>query len=138
MGARVWIVIAALLGASGVAMGAFHSHGLERMLDAQELAAEVKASRMENCGTAVRYQLLHTLAMLTVASMIWHRRSRMLHATAGLWLAGVLGFTWPLYAYAITGSKLMIHVVPMGGVTMIAGWLMLAASAMLLQPPRAT
>lgn len=132
MGTRAWILMAALLGASGVALGAYQAHGLQRLLDNQaDLEPATKTKRLENCGTAVRYQLVHALAMLGLASLSMQVRSRLLRVVGFLWLMGTVAFTVPLYLYSIAGWNGLVHVVPLGGVMMILGWLMLGVAACL-------
>lgn len=60
-----FIQIAAILGALGVAFGAFGAHALKKMIDADALATY---------ETAVRYQFYHTFALLGTG--ILYRRDR--------------------------------------------------------------
>mgnify|MGYP001827403226 FL=1 len=53
-----WLLAAALLGALGVILGAFGAHGLQTRLSAEQL---------ESWDTAVRYHLLHSVALLALA-----------------------------------------------------------------------
>ncbi len=53
-----WMLAAALLGALGVILGAFGAHGLQTRLSAEQL---------ESWDTAVRYHLLHSVALLALA-----------------------------------------------------------------------
>ena len=55
--ARVWLVLAAVLGFLSVALGAFGAHSLKNLLD------EYGKSIWEK---AVLYQMFHTLALLAV------------------------------------------------------------------------
>ncbi|HEU4429236.1 MAG TPA: DUF423 domain-containing protein, partial [Myxococcota bacterium] len=56
--ARGLLGAAALLGAAGVALGAFGAHALRARLDARAL---------EIWDTAVRYHLIHAAALLAIA-----------------------------------------------------------------------
>ena len=136
MMARMTILVAALLGASGVGLGAYQAHGLERLLESAEIDAESQQKRMDNCLTAVRYQMMHALAILGVGCLLIQVRSRMLAVVAALWFVGTTAFAGPLYLFAMAGSKQLIHVVPLGGVTMIVGWLMLGVAAFVVKLPQ--
>lgn len=55
---RLWLLLSAFAGFSGVAMGAFAAHGLKSRLSADYLAV---------LQTGTHYQLIHALALLGVA-----------------------------------------------------------------------
>ncbi|WP_353056868.1 DUF423 domain-containing protein [Microbulbifer sp. MLAF003] len=62
--AKLYLVLAALFGASGVALGAFGAHGLRD---------KVTENLLEAYKTGVQYQMLHALALLGVALLIQSR-----------------------------------------------------------------
>lgn len=122
---RTALAWAGLLGASGVALGAFGAHALKGALAA--------AATREVWETAVRYQLLHAAALLGLAA--WLRSSsgsaarRALWA-ARLWAAGTLLFSGSLYALALGGPRWLGPVTPLGGAALIAGWLAALSAAL--------
>lgn len=99
--------LAALSGAMAVAAGAFGAHG-----------ATGKAA--EWLRTGALYQMVHAAAALAVAGL---PRGR---AAALLMLLGALVFSGTLYAMAFGAPRWLGAVTPLGGVGMIAGWLLLA------------
>jgi uncharacterized membrane protein YgdD (TMEM256/DUF423 family) len=121
--ARVFLVIAALYGASGVMLGAFGAHGLRSQLAANGLAV---------WQTAVQYHLVHALALFGVG--LWLRFADPSDAsvqgslTFAGWgfVAGVLLFSGSLYALALGGPRVLGPVTPLGGVAFIGAWLALA------------
>jgi uncharacterized membrane protein YgdD (TMEM256/DUF423 family) len=116
MTARLILQLAALLGALGVAVGAFGAHGLRKMLE--------DTGRFDTFETAVRYQFYHTLALLAVGILLAVRPDiRGLSLTAWLFLGGVLLFSGSLYTLCFTGITKMGAVAPIGGLLLIAGWL---------------
>ncbi|GAA4012260.1 DUF423 domain-containing protein [Hymenobacter fastidiosus] len=122
MTARLILQIAALLGALGVAIGAFGAHGLRAMLEA--------SGRFDTFETAVRYQFYHTLALLGIGVLLAFRpEMRTLHTTAWLWLGGTLIFSGSLYTLCFTGITKMGAVAPIGGLLLIAGWISLLLAA---------
>ncbi|RSK44264.1 DUF423 domain-containing protein [Hymenobacter perfusus] len=122
MTARLIIQLAALLGALSVGIGAFAAHGLRKMLEA--------TGRFETFETAVRYQFFHTLALLAVG-ILWYLKPelRSLGTAAWLWLGGILVFSGSLYVLCLTGITKLGAVTPIGGVLLIAGWIVLLLAA---------
>ncbi len=142
MNSRHWIALGCLLGALGVATGAFGAHGLEGYLNrrAENVAeppgeqgqrpAAAPERRLQTFETAVRYQMYHALALVAVGAVA-RRTSRPKAATLAGWLllAGVLIFSGLLYALVLTGAAWLGAIVPIGGVALIAGWTALAVAA---------
>ena len=120
---QVFLIIAVLLGASGVILGAFAAHGLRSRL------AENLFRAFE---TGVTYQFYHALALLALALWIKQTSSPWLLATGYLWLAGVVLFSGSLYALALTGIKWFGPITPLGGVLFILGWVSLLIGALKL------
>ena len=105
--------VAATLGLLGVALGAFGAHALKPTLSAFQTA--------DLWQTAVLYQLLHALALLTLAAT--DRASRLLTV---LWLVGLLCFSGSLYLLAVTEWKAYLWpFTPLGGLLLMGGWLLL-------------
>ena len=103
----------ALLGATAVALGALGAHSLKGVLE---------PSSLESYKVAVLYQLIHTLALLALASTDYKQ------VTANLWTAGILLFSGSIYALALDellGMSLSFlgPITPLGGLLLIAGWL---------------
>ena len=122
MTAKIILQLAALLGALGVAIGAFGAHGLRPMLEA--------SGRFDTFETAVRYQFYHALALLAVGVLLQARPElRLLSTTAWLWLGGVLLFSGSLYTLCFTGITKRGAVAPLGGLLLIAGWISVLLAA---------
>ncbi len=126
---KYWILLASLLGASGVALGAFQAHGLEPFLARQGLTGEELAKRMNNCEVGVRYQMYHALALLAVAWVVSQTGGGAAQTAGFCLFAGVLIFSGCLYGIVFTGVKILGAIVPIGGLLMIIGWLSLAVAA---------
>lgn len=111
-----WILVASILGAAGVTLGAFGAHGLKTRLTAEQLAS---------WQTAVQYHLLHTVALLALALFaIWSGRS--VRVPASLFSVGVVLFSGSIYCLVLGGPRWLGPVTPLGGSCLIAGWLALA------------
>lgn len=100
---------ASLLGAIGVALGAFGAHALRGRASPEEL---------EIWRTAVLYHLLHAVALLAVLAA----RVRLERVVTALWVGGVVVFSGSLYVLVLTGARWLGAVTPIGGVAFIAGW----------------
>ncbi|SRR5579862_1577259 len=108
--------IAALLGFLGVALGAFGAHWLKDLL--------VKNAALDYWKTAVLYHLTHAVALLFVAS-----RTPLPLATWFLFVLGIVLFSGSLYLMAVTQWRWLGPVTPLGGLCLLAGWLLLALNA---------
>jgi uncharacterized membrane protein YgdD (TMEM256/DUF423 family) len=124
---NIWLLTAALLGGLAVAFGAFGAHGLESRLKEPDGSITVDAQRsIANWETAARYQMYQALAVLAIGCLLNQRRSVLLPTAAALMTAGTLIFSGCLYALVLTGQRFLGAIVPIGGVLMLVGWLLLA------------
>ncbi len=114
---RPYLVLAALFGFSGVALGAFAAHGLKNRLSVDYLAI---------FQTAVHYQLIHALALFGVALLALQLPSRLLAWAGGLFILGTVLFSGSLYLLTLTGVGKLGIVTPLGGTAFLAGWACLA------------
>ena len=101
---------AAILGATGVALGAFGAHALKAMLEAND--------RIDTWETAVFYHLVHSLALLILSTQPSIRRS-----TFYCFVGGVAVFSGSLYLLCLSGLNWLGAITPIGGICLIAGWL---------------
>jgi len=107
-------VVAGLLGALAIALGAFGAHGLKDRL----------ALIPEAVGwweTATFYLLTHAVAVGAIAGRsLWPAR---------LWAVGATVFAATLYAMALGAPRWFGAITPIGGSLLIAGWIVLAWTA---------
>ena len=121
---RLWILLAALDGATFVIIGAAGNHGvicdpvLVRLFD-----------------TASDYHAIHALAVLAIGfagGRCGGVARRLVHAAAFAFVLGSGLFSGSLYLHAFVGVAPVAWLTPVGGGLMILGWLALAASAGLM------
>ena len=110
-------VAGAVLGFLAVLAGAFGAHALRGRVQPAELAV---------FETAVRYQLVHALALLAVSAALGRSRSRALEWSGWLYVAGIALFSGSLYLLALTGIGWLGAITPVGGVCLLLGWVALA------------
>lgn len=119
---RIALVLAALGGFLSVAFGAFAAHGV----------TDPKARELLHTGSL--YGFMHSLAVFASLALLQAGASRAQIAPA-LFLPGVLLFSGSLYALALGAPRILGAVTPIGGLLFLAGWGVLAWSALTL--PRA-
>lgn len=135
MSGERWVRIGAILGALVVTIGAFGAHSLKP--SAESLHAMTEADRegtmrrLENFETGVRYHAYHALAIVGLGIFITtdSRRGRALDAAGWLFVVGVVLFSGSLYGIGIHGPKALGLVAPLGGLALIAGWILFAVGA---------
>ncbi len=114
---RWFLLLGALSGFTGVALGAFAAHGLRGHLTDEMLAI---------FEVGVRYQLYHAVALLVVALALdrWPRGE---FAVAGwCFVLGTVVFSGSLYALSLSGVRWLGAVTPIGGLAFLLGWLGIA------------
>jgi uncharacterized membrane protein YgdD (TMEM256/DUF423 family) len=109
------IIIASIMGALGVALGAFGAHGLKQILTPQLL---------ETYKTGIFYHLIHSVVLLAISL------NSKLNLTFPFYfiLCGIILFSFSLYVYAISGITTFAMVTPIGGFSLIIGWLLIIFS----------
>jgi uncharacterized membrane protein YgdD (TMEM256/DUF423 family) len=129
MTAKTILLVASVLGALGVMVGAFGAHLMPGWLQQHHLEPSIVARRLETLETGVRYHLYHVLALLAVG--MWQRQAASSAASAAAWLmlVGIMLFSGCLYLYSLTGIRGFAMIVPIGGVSFVAGWIALAVAA---------
>ena len=117
---RVFLMLAAFFGFTGVALGAFAAHGLKNRLTEQYLAI---------FHTGVTYQLIHTLALFGVALLLAHLPGRLVAWAGAFFALGIVLFSGSLYVLTLTGISKLGIITPIGGAAFLAGWLCLGLAA---------
>lgn len=112
---RSLAAFAALNGAMAVGVGAFAAHGA---------GPAIKTL----LTTGAQYQIVH--AVLGLVCALWPARGRLV--VIGGWLASIGGliFCLALASIGLLGLSVMGAVAPVGGVLMIAAWLLIAFAAL--------
>lgn len=114
---RIVFGVGSLLAGLGVVLGAFAAHALKSRIPEDLLAV---------FETGIRYQMYHALGLLALAWAIHRWPARRLVTPAWLLVAGTAVFSGSLVLLALTGIRWLGAVTPVGGVLLIAGWLLTA------------
>lgn len=108
--------LSAILGALAVGLGAFGAHGLNDLL--------LENGRLDTWETAALYHLVHAVVILALATRTkW---------APGPWLAmaaGILIFSGSLYVLSLTNIGWLGAITPIGGLSLIVGWVWAGFSA---------
>jgi uncharacterized membrane protein YgdD (TMEM256/DUF423 family) len=128
--ARFYLFVSAISGLLSVVLGAFGAHGLKKVVSPDMLAAY---------QTGVQYQFIHTLVLLAIAILLLTSATnsavvKKLKLSANLMIIGTLLFSGSLYTMTFMsvagGFPTWIGpITPIGGLTLIMAWILLAAAA---------
>jgi len=102
-----------------VAAGAFAAHGLKHNISANNLAI---------FHTAADYQLAHALGLLLLGLLYKMEPVRPIKISAKLMLTGMIIFSGSLYILALSNIKWLGMITPIGGLCLLASWLIIGVS----------
>ena len=119
------LALAGILGAITVAMGAFGAHFLKELMD---------PGYLDNYQTGILYQFIHVLAIFGAAILLHAYPHKYLKMAIWAWLIGILFFSGSLYAMGFASMAgqhfpLLGPITPIGGVSFMVGWILLALAA---------
>lgn len=114
---RLFFSIASLLGGLAVALGAFGAHAMR---------GRIAENLLANYETGVKYHFYHALALVAVVVAIQRWPASNLPVIAGwAFIIGIIIFSGSLYTMAFTGLTWLGAITPIGGVSLIIGWICL-------------
>jgi len=114
--AKTIVMTASILLALAVALGAFGAHGLK---------SQLSTDMLQTFKTGVDYHFYHALGLLLIGILAVSYPSELVKWSAILLTAGIVLFSGSLYALAISGIKWLGAITPLGGLSFIAGWMLL-------------
>ena len=119
MDARRTLAIAGVLMALATILGAFGAHALK---------AYVSQDKLQVYETAVRYHFIHALGLLGIGVLLRSLDVSLLRWSAALVLVGIILFSGSLYLLTFGGPRFIGIVTPIGGLALIAGWVIFATT----------
>lgn len=114
---KKFLIIACLLMATAVSLGAFGAHGLKKIITPDMLSVY---------QTGVQYQFYHALGLLGVAFIAHVNSTKLVNMAGNLMFTGVMIFSGSLYLLVILNIKWLGAITPIGGVLMVISWVLLA------------
>ncbi len=99
-------------------MGAFGAHALR---------PGFSNKMMEVYQTAVDYQMWHALGLVLIGILLrFYRESKLLHWAGWLMFFGIVVFSGSLYTLSISGMRWLGAITPLGGISFLAAWVLMA------------
>lgn len=118
--AKIFLLLGSLAMMFAVGLGAFGAHGLKDKLSADMLAVY---------RTGVDYHFYHALGLLALGMIAAHLpESDLVKWSGGLMAVGIVLFSGSLYLLALTGTRWLGAITPLGGAAWIVAWALLAAA----------
>ena len=114
---RNLIAAGAIFAALSVLFGAFGAHGLKDRLSFEYLAI---------FETAVRYQMYHSLGLMFMGSFGFHLPKNLIYIPSYFLIFGIVIFSGTLITLVLTDLKWLGAITPIGGLSLIIGWLLFA------------
>lgn len=106
----------------GVAFGAFGAHSLSSYFE--------RFPNLEGTyDTAVRYQLIHGVAILVTAVLVSQLPANLTRWAGNAFVIGTVIFSGSLYLLVLTRKSWLGAITPIGGVAFLAGWVLLFVAA---------
>ena len=125
-GIHLILSIGAVLGFISVAFGAFAEHGLREVVSEEYFRFAM---------TAVRYNQIHAVVIVALGLALLSgspfTKMRYLTLSSILFGIGTCLFSFSIYLGVAFDIPALFNVTPLGGISIMAGWLFLALSAML-------
>ena len=112
-----WITIGSVFGFLAVALGAFGAH---------QLKSAITPEMLEIYKTGIFYNMVHAVIITAIGFYSDPKYYR-----SALFLSvGIVLFSFSLYLYSITGITIFAMITPFGGVSFLAGWLLIIISSL--------
>ncbi|MEG9296157.1 DUF423 domain-containing protein [Mangrovibacillus sp. Mu-81] len=118
---KTFIIIGALSAFLSVGLGAFGAHALEGKIDKKYI---------DTWNTGVLYQMFHAIGIIIIGVLMGTVSPTSLLSWSGwLMVIGTILFSGSLYVLSLSGIKILGAVTPFGGVSFLAGWILLVIFA---------
>lgn len=118
MQSKTLMINAALAALLAVAFGAFGAHGLKSVLSEADMAIY---------RTAVDYHMWHALGLALIGLLAErYPHARGFRWAGGAMMIGLLLFSGSLYALSLSGLRWLGMITPLGGLSFMAGWALMA------------
>ncbi|UJF36270.1 DUF423 domain-containing protein [Paenibacillus hexagrammi] len=118
---KTFLALGSLNAFLSVALGAFGAHYLKQKLSADMLSV---------FHTGVQYHMIHALGLILIAILSdKFGNSSLVNSSGWALFIGIVLFSGSLYALSLSGIKILGAITPLGGVSFLIGWILLAVAA---------
>ncbi|MEY8766614.1 MULTISPECIES: DUF423 domain-containing protein [Francisella] len=122
------LIIGAILGFISVAFGAYAEHGLK---------LQISAEHFDFVMTAVRYNQIYAIVIsgIGIALLSSKSLSRCLALKLSnlFFIVGTILFSFSIYISVVYNIPIILKLAPLGGTTLMIGWLILILAAIFLK-----
>lgn len=122
------LIIGAILGFISVAFGAYAEHGLK---------SQISAEHFEFIMTAIRYNQTYAILISGIGIALLSSKSLSRCLTLKLsnlfFIVGTILFSFSIYISLVYNIPIILKLAPLGGTTLMIGWLMLILAAVFLK-----
>jgi uncharacterized membrane protein YgdD (TMEM256/DUF423 family) len=119
---KIFLMLGSLNAFLSVALGAFGAHALKSRLSPDMLNVY---------QTGVQYHMIHSIGLILIALLADKLgNSSMVNVSGWALFIGIVLFSGSLYALSLSGVKVLGAITPLGGVSFLLGWILLAIAAM--------
>ncbi|OCT13374.1 hypothetical protein A8709_03490 [Paenibacillus pectinilyticus] len=117
---KLFVLLGSLNAFLSVALGAFGAHYLKTKIP----------DKIDVFQTGVHYHMIHAVALLVIA-VLYEKLGNQSMVNASGWaiFIGIILFSGSLYALSLTGLKIFGPITPLGGLSFLVGWILLALAA---------
>jgi uncharacterized membrane protein YgdD (TMEM256/DUF423 family) len=119
---KIFLIAGSLFGALGVMTGAFGAHKLKPYL--------LQIGKLDVFETAVKYQFYHAFALLFLGLLLFKADHKLFNYAGISFIIGTIIFSGSLYILCLTNVGKWGAVTPIGGLFLIAGWVLLMIGVM--------
>ena len=121
---KLFLLAGSIYAGLGVAIGAFGAHKLKPFL--------IQTGRLDSFETGVKYQFYHSFALLILGLLISlpQLNTKYLGYAGYCFIAGTFIFSTSIYILCLTETPKWGAVTPIGGLFMIAGWILLCLAVL--------
>jgi uncharacterized membrane protein YgdD (TMEM256/DUF423 family) len=118
---KTFLMLGSLNAFLSVALGAFGAHALRSKLSPDMLNVY---------QTGVQYHMIHSIGLILIALLADKLgNSSMVNVSGWALFIGIVLFSGSLYALSLSGIKVLGAITPLGGVSFLLGWILLAIAA---------
>ncbi|WP_432773416.1 DUF423 domain-containing protein [Francisella salimarina] len=122
------LIIGAILGFISVAFGAYAEHGLK---------SQISAEHFDFVMTAVRYNQAYAIVISGIGIALLSSKSLAQSLALKLsnlfFIVGTILFSFSIYISVIYNIPIILKLAPLGGTTLMIGWLILILAAIFLK-----
>ncbi|WP_150463616.1 DUF423 domain-containing protein [Francisella sp. XLW-1] len=122
------LIIGAILGFISVAFGAYAEHGLK---------PQISAEHFEFIMTAIRYNQTYAIIISGIGIALLSSKSLSRCLTLKLsnlfFIVGTIFFSFSIYISVVYNIPIILKLAPLGGTTLMTGWLILILAAVFLK-----